>query len=209
LLFQGSESLRTSRGRPDKLKTRQEILIARRGRIIENEEEGIISKVDLDRKLKIVDDEAEANRHPLDEVVENADADRFGMKVSFATFPEFSGLPLEEKRELILSRFQQIRGGPQSRRLLPAAGERVEPRVDTLPQIEPDATKCMKCGRNVRETFGVPSRHCLPRSELDPQEAAREDWKYEPAPCDRKGETVHSDPAPDRIASVRNICCWS
>ncbi len=31
--------------------------------------------------------------------------------------------------------------GLQSRRLLPAAGERVEPRVDTLPQIEPDATK--------------------------------------------------------------------
>jgi hypothetical protein len=132
------------------------------------------------------------------------------MKASFATFPGFSGLPIEEKRELILSRFQQIRGGGlQSRRLLPAAGERVEPRVDTLPQIEPDATKCMKCGRNFRETFRVPPRHCLPRSELDRQEAAREDWKYEPAPCDRKGETVHSDPAPDRIASVRNICRWS
>ena len=99
--------------------------------------------------------------------------------------------------------------GLQSRRLLPAAGERVEPRVDTLPQIEPDATKCMKCGRNFRETFGVPSRHCLPRSELDPQETAREDWKYEPAHCDRKGETVYSGPTPDRIASVRNICRWS
>jgi hypothetical protein len=124
LLFQGSESLRTSRGRPDKLKTRQEILIARRGRIIENEEEGIISKVDLDRKLKIVDDEAEANRHPLDEVVENADADRFGMKVSFATFPEFSGLPIEEKRELILSRFQQSGGAHKvvDFYLLPANG---------------------------------------------------------------------------------------
>jgi hypothetical protein len=32
------------------------------------------------------------------------------MNASFATFPRFSGLPIEEKRELILSRFQQIRG---------------------------------------------------------------------------------------------------
>ena len=32
------------------------------------------------------------------------------MKASFATFPGFSGLPIEEKRELIMSRFQQIRG---------------------------------------------------------------------------------------------------
>jgi hypothetical protein len=32
------------------------------------------------------------------------------MKASFATFPGFSGLPIEEKRELIMSRFQQIWG---------------------------------------------------------------------------------------------------
>jgi hypothetical protein len=132
------------------------------------------------------------------------------MKASFATFPKVQWIADRGKARAYPVAFSTNQGGGlQSRRLLPAAGERVEPRVDTLPQIEPDATKCMKCGRNFRETFRVPPRHCLPRSELDRQEAAREDWKYEPAPCDRKGETVHSDPAPDRIASVRNICRWS
>jgi hypothetical protein len=70
LLFQGSESPQDMSRAARQTENEAGNPYRKAGRILENEEEGIISKVDLDRKLKIVDDEAEVNRHPLDEVVE-------------------------------------------------------------------------------------------------------------------------------------------
>lgn len=136
--------------RRHKLDSEQEKLESKRARIIDAEIEGTITKQDRDLRLKKVNTDLDANRREHEELEhKNAPLPTFGQWERMARpFKNFASLPVDEKRRLITSRFQEIRvkdGCVVSLYLL--TGEVVTPR----PKEIEDPTKCVGCTRQLRE----------------------------------------------------------
>lgn len=178
----GTDSRKALLQRRKQLRARQDALAKQRERIIDLEVTGRICRDNCDRRLKVVDDEIGSNRLALAELIETPLPSYAEWQRLFRPFLRgFSGLPVGEKRSLVASRFQQIK--VRDYRVISLyllTGGETEPKPP-IPEVEQDPTKCISCGRNIRQDIRDSiAPYCLPCSEIDPgaeEEAARTDWE--------------------------------
>jgi DNA invertase Pin-like site-specific DNA recombinase len=190
----GRENRKAMAQRRKQLDARQKVLSAKRERIIDAQLDGTITKPDRDRRLKIVDDEMKSNRQAIAELVETPLPTYAEWQRLFRPFMRgFKGLPVEEKRRLIMSRFQQIKvkdyrvvslylltGEAAVVRDLPA---RSEEKCHTCACVltADDLSYNQECGVDVSWRF---CRSCLDSS---PKERAAREYRsygYDPIPQD-------------------------
>jgi hypothetical protein len=126
---------------------RQKAPSGKREPIIDHALEDKITKQDEDRRLRIVDDELEANNRTLNDLRETPMLTYAEWQHRMRPFCErFAALPVDEKRRLITSRFQGVKlKDYRVVSLYLLTRDMVSP-VPTR-QVEVDPTKCPSCLR--------------------------------------------------------------
>jgi hypothetical protein len=147
------------------LRARQDALVGKRDRIIDLAVEGRIPKADLDRRLKLVDDDIEANRKALAELVEPLLPTQAEWKMLLRPFMRgFRCLPVEEKRKLLASRFQQIK--VRDYRVSSLFLLTGEAKAVSAPKVRPEEN-CRKCDRILTDDDLEYGRECEVEWEID------------------------------------------
>jgi Recombinase zinc beta ribbon domain len=120
----GSESRKSAAKRREQLQARQKALTDKRERIIDYGIEGAITKDERDRRLKPVVDEIAANRQLFEDLMDTPLPTYAEWQHLMQPFQKgFAGLPADEKRRLLTSRFQKHQGeGLPRHKPLPADG---------------------------------------------------------------------------------------
>jgi Recombinase zinc beta ribbon domain len=146
----GAESRKDTSRRRARLEARQKALAEKRERIIEFALEGVYDQSERDRRLQPVLDERAANQRLLDDLVETPLPTLDEWQYLMQPFRRgFAGLPADEKRRLITSRFQNIRvKNYRVVSLYLLTGDIVKPSEHE----EVDPTKCYGCGHRVSES---------------------------------------------------------
>jgi hypothetical protein len=142
----GGESRKNRAKRRAQLEARQKALADKRERIIDFALEGVYDQSERDRRLQPVRDELATNQRLLDDLVEAPMPTYAEWEYLMQPFRRgFSGLPADEKRRLITSRFQNIRvKNYRVVSLYLLTGDVVNPAP--IPHVEADPHRCECCG---------------------------------------------------------------
>ncbi len=131
-----------------KLDSEQKKLESKRTRAIDAEIEGFITKEDRDRRVKVIDADLDTIRREREKLAHSngplpTEAEWQRM---FRPFKTFRQLSTEEKRQLVSSRFQEIK--VQDYRVVSLyllTGEAVAPKPLSAFRVENDPTRCRLC----------------------------------------------------------------
>ena len=150
----GSEGRKDTARQRERLIGQRQTLARRRERIIEFALDGTLTKGDRDRRLKLVDDDLDANRRALDDLADTPLPSLAEWRDFLRPFNVFETLSMEEKRRLLTSRFQEIRVKDyRVVSLYLLTGEVTTPKVVPGPEIDP--TVCYSCGHTISPSLGV------------------------------------------------------
>ena len=144
--------------RRESLLAQQKALLEKRERIIEFALDGVYPKAERDRRLGMVDGDLEVSRQALDDVRDTRFSYKQFMEM-MRPFREFELLPVDEKRRLITSRFQEIK--VKDYRVVSfylLTGEAATLNAERQAPVGGDAAICYDCRQPLAESLQVDPR---------------------------------------------------